>query len=544
MDRKSIGVIGGGQLCKMLVEAGIKWDLEFNVLESDKTPSICSKLAKCIRGSLHDPDCIQAIANISDVLTYELEDINVETLLELESKGKTIFPSPKILNLIQNKAIQKEFMLSNDIPTAKFRTFKDKNELNKILETYESNRFVIKSCLGGYDGNGVLIASKDTIGTTELFHGPYIFEEFIECKKELSIIVARDQHANMVCYPIVEMVFNNRNTLEYQICPAAISKEIEVRAKQISMNLVDRLKGVGIFAVEMFLTSNDKVLVNEVSPRPHNSGHYTIECSDVSQYEQLLRIILGYPVREPIITGSSITMNLLGPANHNGSYELANTDILMSVKNCHVHLYGKQPSAPNRKLGHVTIVDDDRYRLLDKFNSIKDQIRLVPSNPMTKKELPIVGIIMGSVTDKQHMQDAIDVLTHFKIPYEVSIVSAHRTPDLMFKYAETAEDRGLKVIIAGAGGAAHLPGMTSSLTNLPVIGVPVKTESMSGLDSLYSIVQMPRGVPVATMAINGSKNAGILAIRILAITDPSLSIRLQQYVENMHDDAVKSNSSL
>jgi phosphoribosylaminoimidazole carboxylase len=544
MDNKSIGVIGGGQLCKMLVEAGIKWDLEFNVLESDKTPSICSRLAKCVRGSLHDPDCIQAIANMSNIVTYELEDINVNKLLELESKGKTIIPSPKILKLIQNKAAQKEFMLRNGLPVAKFTTFTNKNELNEILKTYEGDKFVVKSCVGGYDGNGVLITSMDKIGITELFPGPYLFEEFVECKKELSTIVARDQQGNMVCYPIVEMIFNERNTLDYQISPTDLSKEIEVQAKQISMTLIDKLRGVGIFAVEMFLTSSDKVLINEVSPRPHNSGHYTIECSDVSQYEQLLRILLGYPVKRPTVTRFSITMNLLGPENHTGPYELANRDGLMSVQDCHIHLYGKQPSAPNRKLGHVTIIDDDMDRLRGKFNAIKDHIRIVPSKSVAKKELPVVGIIMGSVTDKQHMQDAIDVLNQFKIPYEVNIVSAHRTPDLMFKYAEMAESKGMKVIIAGAGGAAHLPGMTSSLTNLPVIGVPVKTDAMSGLDSLYSIVQMPRGVPVATMAINGSKNAGILAVRILALTDPSLNIRLQHYVANMHDEAVKSNSLL
>ena len=543
MDHKTIGIIGGGQLCKMLIEAGVKWDLKFNVLESNKTPSICNKLANCIRGSLHDPISIQALCDTSDVITYELEDINADKLIELENKGKLILPSPKILKLIQNKLLQKEFMKNNDIPTPKYSTFQNKDELNIILATYNKNMFVIKSCVGGYDGNGVMICSKEKLNELKLFSGLNLFEEFIQCKKELSVIVARDQFGGISYYPITEMVFNNKNTLEYQICPADISIDIELKAKELAVKLVNRLAGVGIFGVEMFLTDNDDVLINEISPRPHNSGHHTIESMNVSQFEQLLRILLGYPVKDPIISKPSITMNLLGPINHYGNYELDNRNMLMSINNCYIHMYGKQPSSPNRKLGHITLIDDNKNDLIEKFNTIKNYFSIKPINSINKRQ-PIVGIIMGSISDKIHMKDAIDILNQFEIPYEINIISAHRTPDIMFEYAKTAEHRGLKIIIAGAGGAAHLPGMTSSLTNLPVIGVPIKSDAMSGLDSLYSIVQMPRGVPVATMAINGSKNAAILAVRILSLNDLSLNNKLKHYVSNMHDEAIKSNDTL
>jgi phosphoribosylaminoimidazole carboxylase len=544
MYTKTIGVIGGGQLCKMLVEAGIKWDLRFNVLESNQTPSICNKFANCINGSLHDPIDIQTLANMSDIITYELENINVDALMEIEINGKTVIPSAKILKLIQDKLTQKEFMMANNIPTAQFTTFNNENELRAILQSYQNDKFVVKNRIGGYDGKGVIIMTKDRVGTTQLFPGSCLFEEYIDCKTELAVIVARDQMGNITCYPVVEMVFNDKHTLDYQICPANITPNVENHAKFIAAKLIDALDGVGIFGVEMFLTHDNDVLVNEISPRPHNSGHYTIEACNVSQYEQLLRIMMGYPIKPSTTNMAAITMNLLGPDDYNGSYELANKQILMSIPNCHIHMYGKQPSTPNRKLGHVTIVGTNRDELIDKFKKIKNGIYVSPAGQIVESIKPVVGVIMGSISDLPVMQEAVDVLKLFGIPHEVKIVSAHRTPDVMFQYATNAEKNGLQIIIAGAGGAAHLPGMCSSLTNLPVIGVPIKTDAMAGLDSLYSIVQMPKGVPVATMAINGAKNAAILAIRILALNNPTLQNKLDKHIAIMHNESIESNSKI
>ncbi|KAG8767889.1 phosphoribosylaminoimidazole carboxylase ade2 [Serendipita sp. 397] len=299
------------------------------------------------------------------------------------------------------------------------------------------------------------------------------------------------------------------------------------------------------------------ILVNEIAPRPHNSGHYTIEACECSQYENHLRAILGLPLGSTSMKVPSVVMlNLLGPPasssllskSHPSVDEVARSTL--SIPGATVHLYGKAESRPGRKMGHITIVGPSdaevRNRLrplllqlsVDSKTAIND--RLAPmsqhrddhgtltSGAFNSKN-PLVGIIMGSDSDLPVMRDASKILDQFEIPYELTIVSAHRTPDRMVEYAKSAASRGLRVIIAGAGGAAHLPGMVASMTALPVIGVPVRGSTLDGIDSLYSIVQMPRGIPVATVAINNATNAGLLAARIIGTSVASNSAAAENY---------------
>jgi len=379
---KTIGVIGGGQLGKMLIEHGIKWNQKFSVLESVLEPSICNNLTnQTIRGSLHDPESIRKLADISDVITIEIENINVDELLILEESGKEIIPSPKILQIIQDKGKQKIFLKENNLPVPPFTIYHCYDEIKDILSNHHSHdKFVIKKCVGGYDGHGVMVLSKNNYENARMFEGKCLFEEWIECQKELSIIVAKDRYGNIKCYPVVEMKINDKHMLDYMMCPAEIHSDIEENVKNIAISTINKLNGIGVFAIEMFLTKNNTIYINEISPRCHNSGHYTIEGCKTSQYEQLLRIILGYPLGSTEMIRPSITMNLLGPKNYTGPYELQNLSELMMIDDLHIHHYGKQVSKPDRKLGHITILLDSHNLSDDYVNNIKKLATVAQKN--------------------------------------------------------------------------------------------------------------------------------------------------------------------
>jgi len=534
---KSIGIIGGGQLAKMLIESNDRWLYDaFNVLESDNSNSLCNDIADyVIRGNLHDSELIKELADKSDVITYEIEDINVNILEELHNKGKTIIPYPSILSIIKDKGKQKQFFRANNIPTSPFTIVDNISDCLSIISTRDKT--VIKSCVGGYDGKGVhIVDSSNLCDIIKKLNSPsYVMEDYIKCKKELSIIVAIDTNNDYVVYPIVETVFNEDNVLDYQICPVELDNNISNEAKQIAVKTALAFNSPGLFAVELFLDENNEIYVNEVSPRPHNTGHHTIECSVTSQFQQLNRILLGQPLRSPDINKSSIMVNILGPDNYTGKYNI-DTSAISNTNNCHIHIYGKNITRPGRKLGHVTITSDIKCNSKDLIkikDTIINKIKIIPT--ISNNEKPIVGVIMGSISDWPIMKDCCEYLDKFGVIYEKHIVSAHRTPDKLYKYATTAYDRGIRVIIAGAGGAAHLPGMCASLTSIPIIGVPIKTSILSGVDSLHSIVQMPKGVPVATVAINGSINSAILATEILSVSNDNLYNTLSKYKKSLKD---------
>jgi phosphoribosylaminoimidazole carboxylase len=273
--------------------------------------------------------------------------------------------------------------------------------------------------------------------------------------------------------------------------------------------------------------------------RPHNSGHYTIEACEVDQFEMHLRAVLDLPCPPPLMkVGAAIMVNILG--EHEMQSTVQNVRKALPISGAGIHWYGKAESRKGRKMAHVTITAKDFTELKERvemYGLTKEQHGLITPGPR-------VGIIMGSDSDLPTMQDAAKVLEQFSVTYELTVVSAHRTPSRMYSYAQSAAERGMQVIIAGAGGAAHLPGMTAALTSLPVIGVPIKTSTLNGNDSLLSIVQMPKGVPVATVAIGNAANAGLLAVRILAAQDPELLKKMDKFMVDQENEVLDKASKL
>jgi len=372
-----IGILGGGQLGRMMIEESLRLNLTFNILENDPNcpcANICDKL---IVGSLQDEAAIRKLAEISDVLSYEIEHVNTEVLLKLESEGKTIIPSPKVLQIIQDKGLQKQFYLDNNIPTSSFVLVNNKNEWANALGQIKSEKFAAKTRKDGYDGKGVMLLNKSTI-LADLNSIPFeqacVLEEFIPCQKELSVIVARDRNGNTLCYPSVEMEFDPvANLVTFLLCPANIDKVMEAKAEEIAIHAVNALGGIGIFAVEMFLSNDNQILVNEIAPRAHNSGHHSIEACYTSQFEQLVRILANIPLGSTKSIKPAVMINLLGADDFSGPYQLEGLEEISAMEGVYVHLYGKKECKPKRKMGHITVLaesPEDAHKKAHKVNSL------------------------------------------------------------------------------------------------------------------------------------------------------------------------------
>jgi len=372
-----IGILGGGQLGRMMIEESLRLNLTFNILENDPNcpcANICDKL---IVGSLQDEAAIRKLAEISDVLSYEIEHVNTEVLLKLESEGKTIIPSPKVLQIIQDKGLQKQFYLDNNIPTSSFVLVNNKNEWANALGQIKSEKFAAKTRKDGYDGKGVMLLNKSTI-LADLNSIPFeqacVLEEFIPCQKELSVIVARDRNGNTLCYPSVEMEFDPlANLVTFLLCPANIDKVMEAKAEEIAIHAVNALGGIGIFAVEMFLTNDNQILVNEIAPRAHNSGHHSIEACYTSQFEQLIRILANIPLGSTKSIKPAVMINLLGADDFSGPYQLEGLEEISAMEGVYVHLYGKKECKPKRKMGHITVLaesPEDAHKKAHKVSSL------------------------------------------------------------------------------------------------------------------------------------------------------------------------------
>lgn len=362
---KTIGIIGGGQLGKMFIENASKLSISINILDRDANCPASTLATQHIIGSITDADEIQKLADISDVLTWEIEHIHVDKLIALQQQGKTIIPNPLVLKTIQDKGKQKTFYKENNIPTAPFFIAKNKEEAKEKLAQTNFKKVAIKASTGGYDGKGVLIAEVNSILKDEIeipFEDELMIEEFVVCKKELAVLVAQDIQGNNAVYPAIEMEFTESNLVSFLISPANIDSAIEQQAQKIALQCADAFNSAGLFAIEFFLTETDELYVNEIAPRPHNSAHHTIEGFYTSQYEQLLRILLDMPLGNTDIIQPCAMVNIVG--DKSGKYKLKHIDELLSMKGVYVHLYGKLESKPNRKLGHITIVNADRNELI------------------------------------------------------------------------------------------------------------------------------------------------------------------------------------
>jgi 5-(carboxyamino)imidazole ribonucleotide synthase len=363
----------------MLIEESLRLNFTFNVLDSDKECP-CSQLASTfIHGSLMDDEKIAGLAEISDVLTYEIEHVNTDALVRLERSGCQVIPPPAILRIIQDKGLQKQFYESHEIPTAPFALVNNPSDWAAAVKKLGAPKFVAKTRTEGYDGRGVSILEAATIldGSVQIpFSTPCMLEEFIECEKEISVIVARDPAGKMVCYSPVEMEFDPvANLVTLLVCPAAISDQLVEKTRQVALDVVKAFAGAGLFAVEMFVDRNGSVFVNEVAPRPHNSGHHTIEAAFTSQYEQFARILSGLPLGDPGLIQPAVMLNLLGPSHFTGRYKLLGLEAVSAIAGVYVHLYGKPVCKPMRKMGHVTVLGETPHEAHAKADFVRQSLR-------------------------------------------------------------------------------------------------------------------------------------------------------------------------
>ena len=370
---QKIGILGGGQLGRMLIQKGIDWNLQLSVLDPD-ADAPCHSIAPFTHGKLTDYETVIRFGNTCDIVTIEIENVNTQALKELERMGKKVFPQPQIIELIQDKQKQKQFYQEHHIPTAEFILTKNRAEVGRHKDFLPA---VHKLGREGYDGRGVQVI-RTASEMSKAFDAAGILEKLIDFEKEISVIVARNERGEVVSYPAVEMVFHpEANLVEYLFAPAQISIEVAKQADDIARKVIGALKMTGLLAVEMFVTKSKEVLVNEVAPRPHNSGHQTIEANVTSQYEQHLRAILNLPLGETALIHPSAMVNLLGEEGHTGPAQYTGMEEILKMPGVYVHLYGKMITKPFRKMGHVTIVDDNLENLKKKATFVKQTMRVI-----------------------------------------------------------------------------------------------------------------------------------------------------------------------
>jgi 5-(carboxyamino)imidazole ribonucleotide synthase len=367
---KKIGVLGGGQLGRMLIQEAINLDVELHCLENDDDAP-CAKIAHGFKkGSITDKQTVLEFGAAFDLITVEIENVSIEALYELEGLGKKVFPQPRVLELIKDKGLQKQFYAQHNIPTAPFMLLDANSDDIPTLDF----PFVQKLRVGGYDGKGVKIIGSQTDWENR-FTLPCVIEAMIPFEKELSVIVARNPNGEATCFDAVECEFNSEaNLVEFQFSPAAISKEIEAKAQEIAKHVISTLDMVGLLAVEFFLTESGELLVNEIAPRPHNSGHHTIECCYTSQFAQHLRAILNLPLGDTRLIMPGAMLNIVGEKGFEGPAVYQGLQDVLAMSGVYVHLYGKSTTKPFRKMGHVTVLGREISEIKERIEYIKSTL--------------------------------------------------------------------------------------------------------------------------------------------------------------------------
>jgi 5-(carboxyamino)imidazole ribonucleotide synthase len=368
-----LGLIKGGQLGKMLLQQAPSFDVQSFVMDDDlKCP--CRHLCyEFTQGDAMNFDDVYAFGKKVDVLTFEYEHIHVEALKKLKAEGLSVYPDPSIIELVQDKGRQKEFFRRNNVPTADFQIVPNRLALKACTEFFPA---VQKTCRAGYDGKGIYKLRNER-DIPDAFNEPSVLEKYIDFDKEIAVVVARNTQGEVAVYKAVEMVFHpKKNLVEYLRCPADISADVEKKATVIALRILHQLNLVGVLAVEMFVTKDRQVLVNEIAPRVHNSGHHTIEGALTSQFEQHLRAVMGLPLGLTDVILPSVMVNLLGDANYEGKTVYEGIEKALSLKGVYIHLYGKNQTKPFRKMGHATVVDKDINKALDRAHQVKKLIKI------------------------------------------------------------------------------------------------------------------------------------------------------------------------
>ncbi len=369
-----LGILGGGQLGRMLIQEAINYNLTTLVLDPDPDAP-CKHIANKFEcGSITDFETVYNFGKEADIITIEIEKVNIEALEQLEKEGKLVFPQARVIRLIQDKGVQKQFFKENDIPTAHFQLVNSKEDLLATNFTYP---YILKQRKDGYDGKGVMkISNIEAINNA--FDAPSLIEELVDFEKEIAVIVARNSNGDIKTFPMVEMEFNaEANLVEFLISPSTYPDAVQEKAEKIAINIATALNITGILAVEMFVTKGGQILVNEVAPRPHNSGHQTIEGNYVSQFEQHLRAIFNLPLGDTRSLSNAVMINVLGEKGHEGIAKYDGLEKILAIDGVYVHLYGKKYTKPFRKMGHVTIVDQNRAQAIAKAKLIQKTLKVI-----------------------------------------------------------------------------------------------------------------------------------------------------------------------
>ncbi|WP_158860908.1 5-(carboxyamino)imidazole ribonucleotide synthase [Lunatibacter salilacus] len=370
---KTLGILGGGQLGRMVIQAAINYNLTIHILDPDENAPCRDICKKFTQGDLKDFDTVYAFGKECDVITIEIEHVNTKALYKLQSEGKKVFPQPHIIELIQDKRSQKQFYKDNLISTSDFILTENK------ADVYAQEDFlpaVHKLGKEGYDGRGVQLL-KEASDMEKAFDAPGLLEKWIDFDKELAVIVARNENGELKTFPAVECAFHpEHNMVEFLFSPADVSDDIAEKAEKVAIDVMKKLNMVGILAVELFVTKDGDVLVNEIAPRPHNSGHHTIEANFVSQFEQHIRSVMNMPLGATDGRCPAAMVNLLGEAGFTGDAIVEGMDEALSEKGVYIHLYGKKITKPFRKMGHVTILEEDLSALKSKATKIKDTLKI------------------------------------------------------------------------------------------------------------------------------------------------------------------------
>lgn len=374
-----VGVLGGGQLGKMLALAAGNWHLPMYFLDESENFPAGPFATDFTEGSFKNYDAVYNFGKTVDVLTIEIEHVNTDALLQLEKEGLTIHPKPSALNIIKDKGLQKQFYQKNQLPTSTFQLFEDENELLQAIERQVIKfPFVQKSRTAGYDGRGVSILRAEADLNTKLLSGACLVEELIDFQKELAVIVARNENGEVVAFPTVEMDFNaEANLVEMLVCPAQIDVNIEKEAIALAKRVIEAYDICGLLAVELFLTKNNQLLINEVAPRPHNSGHHTIDSCYTSQFEQHLRGILNLQLGSTKMKSSSVMVNLLGEPGYSGDVFYQGLNECLAMEGVNIHLYGKVTTKPFRKMGHVTVLGETVAIAKEKARKVQQLLKVI-----------------------------------------------------------------------------------------------------------------------------------------------------------------------
>ncbi len=370
----NIGILGGGQLGRMWIQNALNYNVTCHVIDPDPNApckNICDHFSV---GDITDYDTVYAFGKQVDLLTIEIEKVNVEALEQLEKEGIKVFPQPSIIKMIRDKGVQKEWMKAHGIPTSDFKLIDNKQSLEELNWGLP---YVQKLRKDGYDGKGVQII-REKQDLAQAFEAPSLVERLVDYEKEIAVIVARNENGESKTFPLVEMEFHpTANLVEFLVSPAQVTEYVALKAENLAIKIAEELELIGLLAVEMFLTKDGEILVNEMAPRPHNSGHQTIEGNLCSQFEQHLRAIVNQPLANTDAKYTSVMINMLGEEGHSGEAKYIGLENILEISGVYVHLYGKKITKPFRKMGHVTVIDENREEAIRKARMVKEILKVV-----------------------------------------------------------------------------------------------------------------------------------------------------------------------